>query len=340
MKYQLSTCVLLFATLSASAQVASHAPVAGAPAAPSQVTAAFQVTDKPVAKVNGKVLTDRDLLREMYAIFPYGQQHGGFPKGQEAEIRRGAMDMIIFEELVYQEALRRKLAIPQQQVTHGEREFRKQFQSEDQFQSYLKTESHGSMQVLYDRVRRALLIEAVMRSDVDAKAKMSPEQVRAYYEKNHAQFSRGESYTIQTISILPPRNATPAQLNETRKRAEEAYKAAKTAKTYQEFGLLAEKMSDDDFRVNMGDHKTVESTKLPPEVVAALKNLKAGQVSNLLQLGPNFTIVRVNAHVPAGTVKFEEVKAKIREDQQKARYNQLRSELAKKLKKNAKVEIL
>ena len=69
------------------------------------------MSDKPVARVNGAVLTDRDLLREMYTIFPYAQQHNGFPKAQEAAIRQGALEMIIFEELVYQEAERRKLTI-------------------------------------------------------------------------------------------------------------------------------------------------------------------------------------------------------------------------------------
>ena len=52
---------------------------------------AMQITGKPVAKVNGAVLTDRDLLREMYTIFPYAQQHNGFPKELEPEIRRGAL---------------------------------------------------------------------------------------------------------------------------------------------------------------------------------------------------------------------------------------------------------
>ena len=70
------------------------------------------VNDKTVAVVNGSVLTDRDLLREMYTIFPYAQQHnGGFPKEQEASIRQGALQMIIFEELVHQEAVRRKLTV-------------------------------------------------------------------------------------------------------------------------------------------------------------------------------------------------------------------------------------
>ena len=84
----------------AAAQVASHAPTSVAMTQKSQASP-VQVSDKPVARVNGAVLTDRDLLREMYAIFPYARQHNGFPKSQEAAIRQGALEMIIFEELVY-----------------------------------------------------------------------------------------------------------------------------------------------------------------------------------------------------------------------------------------------
>ena len=82
------------------------------PVQPTMSTASLQPMGKPVARVNGAVLTDRDLVREMYSIFPYAKQHnGGVPKAMEADIRAGAMKMIVFEELVYQEALRRKLVV-------------------------------------------------------------------------------------------------------------------------------------------------------------------------------------------------------------------------------------
>ena len=55
----------------------------------------------------------------MFAIFPYAKQHNGFPKAQEAAIRQGALEMIIFEELVYQEAGRRKLTISAEQAEPG-----------------------------------------------------------------------------------------------------------------------------------------------------------------------------------------------------------------------------
>ncbi len=103
MKYLVVFALLLATAVTASSQVASHAPT-GAAQPKAKTDSPLQISDKPVARVNGAVLTDRDLLREMYQIFPYAKQHSGFPKAQEAAIRQGALEMIIFEELVYQDA--------------------------------------------------------------------------------------------------------------------------------------------------------------------------------------------------------------------------------------------
>src|SRR5215468_12205031 len=136
MKSQLFFSIFLGAAM-ASAQLASHAPTSVASGSPAPAVATAQtspllVSDKPVAKVNGAVLTDRDLLREMYTIFPYARQHNGFPKSQEAAIRQGALEMIIFEELVFQEAQRRRLVVPAAKLSTAEGEFRKQFSSPDE----------------------------------------------------------------------------------------------------------------------------------------------------------------------------------------------------------------
>ena len=97
MRYLVVFALLLVS--STAGQVPSHAPT-GASKQAQPTASPFQVSDKAVARVNGAVLTDRDLLREMLQIFPYAQQHNGFPKAEEAAIRQGALEMIIFEELV------------------------------------------------------------------------------------------------------------------------------------------------------------------------------------------------------------------------------------------------
>ena len=292
----------------------------------------------PVAKVNGAVLTDRDLLREMYSIFPYARQHNGFPKSQEAAIRQGALEMIIFEELVYQEAGRRKLTIPAQKLDKAEADFKKQFDSPDQYKQYLQSEMQGSEQKVRQQIRRSLLIEQVLKSDVEDRSAVSLTEVSAYYDKNGARFQQPESFAFQSISVIPPQ-PTAEQAAQAKKRAEEALAKAKTTKNYQDFGLLAESISEDDFRVNMGNHKVVPREKLPPQVVTALLAMKPGDVSGLIQIESAYTIVRLNVHAPARKQPFEEVKSSLKDELQKAKYEKLRSGLAKELRAKAKIEV-
>jgi parvulin-like peptidyl-prolyl isomerase len=345
MKYQLLlSAALLMASSAATAQIASHAPTAMSNASASAASttapmvAAPQVSDKPVARVNGAVLTDRDLLREMYAIFPYAQQHNGFPKAQEAAIRQGALEMIIFEELVYQEAARRKMTISPEKLDRAEAEFRKQFKSPDDYQQYMQVEMHGSEQQLRRQIKRSMLIEELLKIDVENRATVTLADVKAYYDSHPAKYLQPESFSFQSISIMPPLKPTPAQAKEAQKAAEEALRQAKTTKNYQDFGLLAEKISQDDFRVNMGDHKVIGRDKLPPQILKAFAAMQPGQVSGLIQIESAYTIVRLNAHNPAKKQSLKEVQAELKIDLQKSKYEKLRSGLAKQLRAKAKVE--
>ncbi|MGA8538527.1 MAG: peptidylprolyl isomerase [Terriglobales bacterium] len=346
MKYASTAAVLILmaASLSAQAQlVASHvstSPTAASVPAPAAASApsSLQVTGKPVVKVNDAVLTDRDLLREMFALFPYARLHNGFPKMQEPEIRRGAMQMIIFEELVYQEALRRKMTIAPERVRREEDKFRHEFSSDAEFREYLKTEMGGSELKLRQQIKRSLLISALLKTEVDNKAAITPLEVRHYYDKNQNLFAHDETFSIQTISLLPPANASPETLKEIRKKAEGIYQQAKATKNYEEFGLLAEKVSEDDFRVDMGDHKVVKIVKLPPEVIKAARAMKPGDVSPLLQLGSAYSMFRLNAHSMPGETKFADVKADLTVKLQKQKYENLRVALGQKLRQNAKIQ--
>jgi peptidyl-prolyl cis-trans isomerase C len=297
--------------------------------------------NQPVARVNGVVLTQSDLVREMYTIFPYASQHNGsFPKGMEPEIRKGAMQMIVFEELVYQEALRRKMSIPASTIAAAETKFRKRFVGEVEYQNVLRQDFQGSRQVLRARIRRSMLIDALLKSEIDRKSQVSIAEARAFYDKNPDKFRVPESYEFQSISIIPPENPNPQQQKEAAKNAEEALKQAKVTSSYRDFGLLAEKISEDDYRVNMGDHKAVLATELPPEVVKVLAALRTGQVSGLIKLGSAYTIVRVSKHSLAGKKAFEEIKAPLIKDLRSQKAEHLRAALNSRLRKSARIEEL
>ncbi len=300
----------------------------------------MQLTGKAVARVNGSVLTDRDLLREMYAIFPYARQHNGtFPQAMEADIRRGALKMIEFEELVYQEGLRRKMTIAPARLNLAERDFIHQFRTADQYRMFLAAECRGERKILRAKIRRSLLIEDLLKAEVANKSGVSTAEVRAYYRQHPEKFSIAESFAIQTISVMPAKTGAE-QLKEARKRADDALRQARATKTYEEFGLLAEKISEDDYRVVMGDHKLLDRSKLPPQILSVVEKMQPGQVSDIIQVDEVYTIVRLNSHVPAGMRTFAEIKDSLREYLHRQNVERLRSSLNTRLRKTAKIEEL
>ncbi len=338
LNYAASAFFLLIAA-AATGQVASHAPTAftQSPISAAAALAPLVPTSKPVAHINGAVLTEADLVREEFAIFPYARQHNGIPKELAPEVRNGAMKMMVFEELVYQEALHRKLTVPPAKIQQAETDFQKTFANPDDFKAFLQSEFHGARQSLDEKIRRSLLIDELLKTEVQNKSTVSPREIRAFYDQNPERFQIPESFIFQTITVLVPDKASTEQMNEARGRAGKELPLARAAKTNNEFGLLAEKLSDDDYRVMEGQHKSTPASQLPPQVVKAFKAMKVGDVSGVIEVGQSFTILRLNAHTPAGEEKFDDVKAQLAKQLQQKKTNQLRAALDQKLRHSATI---
>ena len=333
-------CVMAVMLLGASL-VFGQAPLTTSNASPvdNPTPDALTATKRPAVRVNGTVLTEADIVRQMYTIFPYASQHGGFPKPMEADIRKGAMEMMIFEELLYQEAKRLKIPIAPERLSEAEAEFRKQL-GPSAYDQFLRTECRGSKQVLREKIRRSLLIDKMLETEVEQKSVITSIEAKEYYDKNPKQFEKPESLRIQTISIIPPQNAGAAVQKEARRRAEEAYKLARATKSYQDFGLLAEKISEDDWKINMGDRKLVAVSTLPPPIVRAAAAMKPGEISDLIQLGTAYTLFRLVEYKRASKTPFAAVKVKLQSDLQKQKRMELRAALNRRLRENAKIEVL
>lgn len=339
----------LMGTATRAQMVDSHASTLEVPAANADVPTINAA--KPVARVNGAVLTETDLLNEIYTIFPYSKQHtGGIPKAMEADIRRGALKMIEFEELVYQDAKRRGMTIRPERLAKAETALRKQLGSGEQYKEFVQMEGNGSEQVIRTKIKRSLLIEDLLKIEVTDKSVVTLADARTFYENNPDKFKLPETYALQTITIMPPVRPSPQQPNpppptaeqwkEMKVRADAALVQAKATKNYEEFGILAEKISEDDYRVMMGTHKSVDAKNLPPEVLQAASKLQIGQVSDLIQAEGAYTIVRLIAHNPARMQSFDEASKSLQALMRQQKTERLRHEFDAKLRKNAKIEEL
>jgi parvulin-like peptidyl-prolyl isomerase len=283
-------------------------------------------------------LTQADLGDQEKMLFPYFKMHNGqIPASAEPEIRKEAMHRLILDELLYQEARRRKLAVPEAQLQKGLRELRQGFKSPEAYKDAV-TRQYGSEAALERRIRRNLLTRSLWKTEVTLKSTTTDADVHAFYLDNKAKFVRPEAASIQSISIVFPKDATEQQKRDARKRAEEILPKARAAKNYEEFGVLAEKVSEDDWRVMMGDHKWTHRGEVDPQFVRIF-TMKSGETTDVLESREGFHILRVNGHEPQRQMTFAEVKDRLRKDLETKRRDDRAETFELSLKKNARIEM-
>jgi peptidyl-prolyl cis-trans isomerase C len=291
-----------------------------------------------VARVNGVELTQRDLLREIDTLFPHRRTHGGRVPGPfETEIRRRALDKIVFDELIHQEALRRKMVVPAASLAEVKRQARQRFASQAEYEAYAVAE-YGSVQNFERQLRRALLIALLTDQEITQRARVTPAEVQRFYTANARRFQKPESVWVQSISLNFGENATPAGKARARRRAEEVLPLARAAKSYEEFGLLAEKYSEDDWRIMMGDHKWIHRGRMPAAVEDAAFRLQPGQTSGIIETSEAYVIVRVNGRQPQQQIPFAQVRKTLQEDLERAKLEDARRKFEQQLRKTFKVE--
>jgi parvulin-like peptidyl-prolyl isomerase len=232
------------------------------------------------------------------------------------------------------------MAVPADKLAKAVKDFRAWFKSEAEYQDFLKVEQKGSEQELRNTIRRSLLIDQFLVLEVDNKAYCSDAQLRAFYKQNPDRFRKPDSVSIQTITIAYGENPSPADKQAARQKAEGALKQAKATKDYDGFGMLAEKVSMDDWHVMMGDHKWLHRGRMPEQVEKIVFTLKPGQMTEIIDTGDSFCIARVNGREDSHLVKFDEVKPRLKQELEKQKANQLRASLEKRLRTNAKIEEL
>ncbi len=341
-KKQLLTFVLLPMAAMGQQPLASHAPVVPPAAVKTAPTVPATQTDpaKPVARVNGVVVVERDVREQMQRLFPYYSIHGGkVPEKYQGEIREKAIQQLITDELEYQQARKQGLAIPAATTAKVLAQARQRFASRAEYEAFGNA-TYGSVAEFERRIRRAIVIAQFQFNEIDQKSKVPDSKLLALYKEHTKSFLRPESVWLQTISVNLPPNPSEEQKKMVRKRIEEILPQARATKSYNEFGALAEKVSEDDYRVMMGDRKWLHLVGMPDVLANAIKPLAAGQVSGVVELPNALTVVRVNERRPQKQMSFAEVKDQLRKELEEATRKDRVQIVEKQVRNAAKIEML
>lgn len=196
-----------------------------------------RAADIAVAKVNGAVITERNLDEAMEQLMPRTFFHGTSDPQRRAEYREKALEALIKQELQYQDALARGIKADSGQVKEQLKQVRDSFKTSREYHYWLERTRITEGQ-LKERIEKRLIVRTAVKRISEESARMEEKAVQAYYQDHRDKFQEPESARVRVISTKDAKKAD-AILGKLRAGAD--------------FSALAMELSEDDYRAKGGD---------------------------------------------------------------------------------------
>ena len=282
-----------------------------------------------VAVVDGQEIAKSDyeaLIAQ--AKKSYKNQKRDFPAAGSQEfqtLRNQAVQFLVQREQFEQKAKDLDVQVTDKQVDARLEQIQKQYFGGDQkkFEKQLKQQGITEKQVRNDI--RAQIVSEKIFAKVTSDAKVSDDDIAAYYAKNKAQYSQPESRDVRHILV------------KTKKQADALYAQLQNGA---DFAALAKKFSEDTGSKANGGKLTISKgqTVAPFDQTAFL--LKKNAISKPVKTEFGYHIIQpLSDKKPAKVTPLKEVKASIKQQLQQTQKNEAMTKWVDDLKQDYKDKV-
>ncbi|MFZ2197563.1 MAG: peptidylprolyl isomerase [Thermodesulfovibrionales bacterium] len=244
-----------------------------------------------IAKVGNTTITQADYDREFQSLPEYAQQLFADEQGREKFLNE-----IINKEMLHQEALKKGL------------------------------DKTPEFQKKVEEFKKITLVTELFEKDVMAKAKVSDQEVKDYYDQHKEEFA--PTTQIKASHILV-------------KTEDEAKKVMERLKKGEKFADVAKAVSiDKGSAINGGDLGYFSKGQMVPEFENAASSMNIGDISSVpvrTQFG--YHIIKVTDKKKGSVIEFEKIKDMISQKLTGGKQKEAFDQYIAELKKNYKVEI-
>ena len=265
--------------------------ILGSPLSRGALGAESQVVDGIAAIVNGDVITYSQvrglsgprerLLRTQFT--------GEELATQIKAAREAALKDLIDRQLIVQAFRKEKLELPPHFVEERVKDIIREDFGGDR-NSFIKTlrAQNYSLSEFKKLEKEKIIVQAMRGKNVKPATIISPTKITEYYNKHRAEFTAKEQVKLRLIMI--PTRAAEGNSAAQKAIAEEILgKLADGAP----FDRMAQMYSEDATRDTGGDWGWVERKTLAAPLEKVAFNLPPGRVSHVIELGPNYYIIKV-----------------------------------------------
>ncbi len=293
---------------------------------------------KIVARVNDTAIDQQQLQQEIQKRLPYASYHASISKEKYNQIQQQALDHLIEQELIYQEARRRGMQVDRSQLDAQIQSLRKKFATKEAWKKALK---HAGLneKKLREHYRREMLIQHFLQTYIYNQVKITDEDLRRYYNENQSKFIIPKRYRVRHILISVDPGALPEGWKAGLEKAEKVYKRLLLG---EDFAKLAAEVSEDTTSNRKGgDLGWFHKGQLIPELDQALEKLKIGEISGPIRSIYGYHILRLEGVKPRRQLTFDEIDHdRLRQRLYEKTVEQKKNNLLARLKSEADIEIL
>ena len=273
---------LLFAALALAAVAVSAQKAPSAPPRPAAL-------DRVVAVVNDEAVTQYDLEEAKRIVLQQLKQQNVQQPAPDV-LDKQLLERLVTERALLQYAKESGIKVDDTQV---ERTIQRIAEDNKMTLDALR-QALAKDNVPYakyrDDVRNEIIIQRLREREVENRITVSEAEVEQYLATIKAQSGGEAEYRLAHILVLVPEQASSAQIEAKRRRADEALKSV-TEGT--DFGQVAAGFSDASDALSGGNLGWRPGARLPTVFVDVVRGMKVGEVSPVLRSAAGFHIVKL-----------------------------------------------
>jgi peptidyl-prolyl cis-trans isomerase SurA len=268
--------------------------------------ASGELLDRVAATVNEGVVLQSELDEQVFLIAQRLRQQSLELPPQNV-LRQQVLERLVMQELQMQRADRAGIKVSDETLNNALKDVAQRNNLPlDQLPAALA--SQGIDYASYrDTIRKELTLQILRQRDVIARINVSPRELEQFLEKQSKLPSEANEYNVSHILIAVPQAATPEQLEDAAKRANEVYERASKG---DDFARLAVQYSNSQTALEGGSLGWRKGPELPTFLAELVARLSPGQVSEPLRTPSGYHLVRLNELRGQTQTMVDQVKAR------------------------------
>ncbi len=247
------------------------------------------VLDRVVAVVNSEVVTRLD-LDEQVKVATQQLKRQGTPLPARDVLERQLLERLVTAKVLAQTAKETGLRVDDTQLQRSiERIAQENKASPEAFRKMLEADGIDFNR-FREELRNEILIARLKEREVDSKILITDAEIDNYLKNQQSQGGKDDECNLSHILILVPEQASPEQIQAKRVVAE---KALDQIKGGADFRQVSAGVSDAQNALDGGPLGWRPAARLPQIFVDSVKNMKVGDVSQVLRSANGFHIIKL-----------------------------------------------